>query len=224
MKATDAYPLTWPAGWRRIQESQRAAASFGRQEAVYRDDRGADGISRRVHAYNTKKRLSVADAIDRVLLALDRMGCSRDLVVVSTNVPVRLDGLPRSGAAEPKDPGAAVYWRVDYGRATRCMAIDRYTRVADNLAAIAGTLEAMRSIERYGGASILDRAFTGFQALAAPEQDWQVLELEGPPRSRADVMEAYRRLASKHHPDKGGDAATMARINSARDRLLEELA
>lgn len=48
------------------------------------------------------------------------------------------------------------------------MAIDQYYRVEENLAAIAATLDAMRAIERHGGAQILDRASTGFAALQAP--------------------------------------------------------
>jgi hypothetical protein len=101
------------------------------------------------------------------------------------------------------------------------MAIDRYERVADNLAAIAATLEAMRAIERHGGAEILDRAFTGFAALPAPEQPWQTLGLETSRPTRDQVEEAHRRLAMKHHPDRGGDHDAMARINAARDQLLE---
>ena len=103
------------------------------------------------------------------------------------------------------------------------MAIDCYTKVADNLAAIAATLEAMRAIERPGGAEILDRAFTGFVALPAPEQPWQVL---GVPMhaSMAEIETAYRRLAMQHHPDRGGDANAMARINAARDAMLERAA
>lgn len=31
----------------------------------------------------------------------------------------------------------------------------------------------------------------------------------------ADVIKAYRRLAIEHHPDKGGDVATMKKINAA---------
>jgi hypothetical protein len=31
--------------------------------------------------------------------------------VISTNVRMRLDGLPRSGEKESQDPGAAVYWQ-----------------------------------------------------------------------------------------------------------------
>ncbi|KVD37855.1 hypothetical protein WJ41_22830 [Burkholderia ubonensis] len=68
--------------------------------------------------------------------------------------------------------GVAVYWETRAG-ARRVMAIDQYTRVADNLAAVAATLDAMRAIERHGGARILERAFTGFAALAAAEKELQ---------------------------------------------------
>eukprot|EP00969_Alexandrium_andersonii_P349380 15430876-Alexandrium_andersonii.AAC.1 len=37
----------------------------------------------------------------------------------------------------------------------------------------------------------------------------------------AQMKAAYRRLAAQHHPDKGGDAATMQRLNEARDVLSE---
>src|SRR3984893_16238997 len=130
------------------------------------------------------------------------MGMNSDDILISTNVKLRLDGLPRSDQ-EPSDPGAAVYWQKK-GQSMRCMAIDRYDRVADNLAAIAATLEAMRAIERHGGAAILDRAFTGFKALAAPEQPFQVLGV-GANASKEEIERAYRLLATKHHPDRGGD-------------------
>jgi len=104
----------------------------------------------------------------------------------------------------------------------QCMAIDRYDRVADNLAAIAATLEAMRAIERHGGAEILDRAFTGFAALPQPETSWWVILGVAPNASCDEIEAAYRRLAMKHHPDRGGDPHEMARINAARDVGLQE--
>lgn len=192
-----SFPLSWPAGWRRLERWQRERARFSRFD----------------------QRLSVLDGITRVLGELARMGIDRDDVVISTNVPTRLDGLPKSNTAEPADPGVAVYWRS--GKGSRCMAIDRYDRVADNLAAIAATLDAMRAIERHGGAAILDRAFAGFAALPAPEQPWQVLGLQTSRPTREQVEDAFRRLAMKHHPDRGGDPAEMARINAARDELLK---
>ncbi|MGN5479481.1 hypothetical protein ACTMU2_29065 [Cupriavidus basilensis] len=103
--------------------------------------------------------LTVSDGVNRVLDELGRLGARPGSIIISTNVAVRLDGLPRSGQREPADPGAAVYWQ-DRSGAPRVMAIDQYRSVADNLAAIAATLEAMRAIERHGGAQILERAFT----------------------------------------------------------------
>lgn len=196
-----AYPLQWPPGWRRTSAHLRTRAQFRR----FGSSRGGD--------------LSVMAAIERVLYELRRMDVARDDIVISSNLPTRLDGFPRGDARDPSDPGVAVYWRK--GKATPCMAIDRYDRVADNLAAVAATLDAMRAIERHGGAAILERAFTGFLALPAPEQWFTILGV----RSSATVDEiehAYQRLASKHHPDRpGGNAGEMARINQARDRGLE---
>lgn len=215
-EAIEAYPLTWPAGWRRLEAHRRTRAAFSKKEPVYRDGQ---------RIFDRSTVLTTADSIARVQRELALMGAARETIVISTNVPTRIDGLPYSKARMPDDPGAAVYWRK--GKETRCMAIDRYDRVQDNLAAIAATLEAMRAIERHGGATILDRAFQGFTALPSPVQPWQVLGLSTSSPSRDQVEEAYRRLAMKHHPDRNQgneDAASqeMARINGARDLLLEE--
>jgi hypothetical protein len=191
-EAIEAYPLAWPPGWPRNKSHQRSRAKFS----------------------TSGRLLSVMDGIQRVLLELERLGVKRDDLVISTEIPTRLDGLPRSDRTVA-DPGVAVYWRK--GKDTRCMAIDRYDRVADNLAAIAATLEAMRAIERHGGAEILDRAFTGFVALPAPEQWWQVLGV-AENATGEEIDAAWRRLAARHHPDRGGDSAQMARINAARDQ------
>jgi hypothetical protein len=153
-----------------------------------------------------------------VLDSLERMGFSRT-VVISSNFELRQDGLPRSDQRAPADPGIAVYWGS--GKTARCMAVDQYDRVADNLAAIAATLEAMRAIERHGGASILDRASTGFVALAAPEQWFMILGVPAA-ASRSEIEQAYKRLAMKHHPDRRGDTEQMARINTARDDGLSQ--
>jgi hypothetical protein len=217
-----AYPLQWPAGWRRTESFRRERAKFSKGKSSW-EPNGTGGTN----WVSGKKELTVADGVARVLEELGRMNVSRDDVVISTNVPTRLDGLPRGDARVPQDPGAAVYWRKK--NETRCMAIDRYNRVQDNLAAIAATLEAMRAIERHGGASILDRAFQGFSALAAPEVWWQTLGLSGPNATREQIDHAYKRLVMQHHPDRGTDAdrdertERTARINRARDLGLAAL-
>lgn len=201
MSAPTRYPLAWAEGWKRMKSYQRKTATFSRHG----------------------KALTVFDGVQRVLDELERLGVHQDDVIVSTNLQTRLDGLPRSNQARPADPGVCVYWRKSPKEPMRCMAVDRYDEVQDNLAAVAATLEAMRSIERHGGAAILDRAFTGFAALPAPaagRRDWWVVlgvpETAGPVEIRA----AHRGLAQAHHPDRGGDAARMAEVNAARDAGL----
>ena len=200
MTTTPAYPLAWPAGWKRTAARERVRGRFSA---------GGGG-------------LTIARAIDRVRGELRKMARAED-VVISTDLELRRDGLPYSGQREPDDPGAAAYWRDRTG-ATRCMAIDRYSRVADNLAAIAATLDAMRAIERHGGAEILDRAFTGFTALPSPEtaRPWHVV-LGGNAHSPTEhVRELYRKARSANHPDKGGSAEIFAAIQNAWDQFCAE--
>lgn len=210
-----AYPLQWPAGWKRTPIDQRKRAQFKRITTEY----GQYGAHKRQHE------LTINDGVQRIFQELRALGVEPGDVVISSDLRVRNDGLPISGQATSKiDQGVAVYWRVD--KATRCMATDRYDRIADNLAALAATLEAMRAIERHGGATILDRAFTGFLALAAPAaQDLphQVLGVDEN-ATRQEIEYAYRRLAQQLHPDVGGSHEAMSRINTARDKMLGALA
>ena len=214
MSERKSYPLSWPEGWKRTQH--RNAAKFNKsREQKYNEQNQP--------IYAGKTRLSVADAVRRVLAELERMSIKDDDIIISTNVPLRLDGLPRSDQ-EPSDPGVAVYWQKKGQPAMRCMAIDRYTRVADNLAAVAATLDAMRAIERHGGAEILNRAFLGFAAL--PEkasQPWrEVLGIEGSASAQL-IEERFRALVQVHHPDKGGDRNKFEQIVQARDAARMEL-
>lgn len=210
----NAYPLQWPEAWPRTHQHYRVEARFGRSR---------QGSGR---TYVAPRKLSLNEGLERVLGELQRMDVDRQDVVVSTNVPTRLDGLPRSGLAEPADTGAAVYWEQRSGE-RRVMAIDIYDRVPDNLAAIAATLEALRSIERHGGAMILERAFTGFTALPAPGQGakrdwWVVLQVERT-CTREEAKQAYRKLAALYHPDRpGGSHDAMAELNAAQEQALQE--
>lgn len=230
-----AYPLHWPAGWKRTESAWRTRARFGKASKA----RAGGG-------WDHGRQLTIAEAVERVRRQLTTMNVRDDDLVISSNLELRLDGFPKSNQRDPSDPGIAVYWRD--GKDTRCMAIDRYDRVADNLAAVAATLDAMRAIERHGGAEILDRAFSGFTALPAPEvldPWWEVLGFptlaalqskaaddarragvgEGAVSDiqRSLVVDAYRRLRSQHHPDKpGGDAAAFRRVQAAYDQYQQE--
>lgn len=205
-----AYPLQWPAGWKRTEPNWRKRAKFGKR----RDSAYGGG-------YRSLGEVTIAEGVERIRAELQRMGISSDDLVISSNLELRLDGFPKSAQREPTDPGIAVYWR-DFSD-QRCMAIDRYDRVADNLAAVAATLEAMRAIERHGGAEILNRAFTGFAQLGHDRgrQWWDVLGVasDSPP----SVIEAhYLRRRSATHPDKGGDAAEFDAVQRAWESWQKE--
>ena len=211
----DKYPLTWPTGWKRTKEGARERARFNKK--TRRDGNALSGQS--TPTWLESGQVSIAEGTRRVLKALDMLGATGE-AIISSNLALRLDGLPKGSQGEPGDPGVAVYWQVrGQNRLTghKVMAIDRYDRVADNLAAIAATLEAMRAIERHGGGMILERVFTGFEALPAPN-DWRhVLGFphDGPMPSWEKVKDSYRNLAKKRHPDAGGTLAGMQELNGA---------
>jgi hypothetical protein len=211
-----AHPLQWPQGWPRTPAADRTSGRFNKKERQYYSLGGS---------WSQTKDLTIADATERVLKELRMMKIERDDCVISTNLALRLDGLPRSNQPEPADPGVAVYWTISKGE-TKVMAIDLYWRVADNLAAVAATLDAMRAIERHGGAQILDRAFTGFTALPNPEtpRDWRAtLGIKSDVRDFDAVKNIYRERASEYHPDRGGSDERMAELNAALKQARAEL-
>lgn len=209
----DAYPLAWPEGWPRARSRKRARFSTGTRE--YSQNGGGSWLR--------KSDLTISQATQRVLSELQTFGVPHGEAIVSTNLELRLDGLPRSGQAQPSDPGVAVYWRRP-GEAMKVMAIDLYDRVADNLAAVAATLNAMRAIERHGGAQILERAFTGFTALPAPKKWPHVFGIKpGQVVTRDDIDRLFREKARTAHPDVGGSNEAMAELSAARDAALKEI-
>lgn len=210
---TTGYPLSWPEGWPRSRSRKRAR--FTKGERQYSSQPGSG-------SWMSHRELTISDGTKRVLDELQTLGVPHGEAVISTNLELRLDGLPRSGQAAPADPGVAVYWRRP-GEAMKVMAIDIYDRVADNLAAVAATLNAMRAIERHGGAQILERAFTGFTALPPPKNWRAVLGVTGPATEEA-ITSAFRRKAIEAHPDRpGGSHDRMSELNAARDAAMKEV-
>lgn len=67
-----------------------------------------------------------------------------------------------------------------------------------------------------------DRDYFGYRP--PPQQPgtawWTTLGVN-PSDSVAVIKTAYRKLASKHHPDKGGDVKTMQKINAAYDAAMK---
>lgn len=210
---TQAYPLKWPDGWPRAKS--RKGGKFFVMGTRHSSDRSS--------SWKGQDPITMDEAMKRVRYELGKLGVdARDDAVVSTNLKLNLAGLPRGDQGEPGDPGVALYFQKK-GGPMRVMAIDAYTRVKDNLAAIAATLEAMRAIERHGGAQILERAFTGFTALpSSPMLALQKLGLKTG-ASAADINAAFRRLAADAHPDRGGDHAEMSALTEARDIAIKSI-
>lgn len=198
---TEAYPLHWPLGWRRTPPAQRKRASFGKS-------------TRTEHGWYRKDDLTVPQATERLRMELVRLGTSA--VVISTNVELNSYGEPRGGRRSPDDPGAAVYFQRN-GK-PYSLACDRWDRVADNIAAIAKHIEAMRGMERWG-VGTLDRIFEGFAALPAPgmvsKRHWRQVLGAPSPCSLELAERLYRQEARRAHPDNGGNHAAMAELNIA---------
>lgn len=182
----EAFPLHWPAGRPRIPAHRRENSRFD---------------------------VTLGAARDELFAEIGRLGARS--VVVSSNLSLRQDGKPYASQPRPDDPAVAAYFQYK-GRAM-CFACDRWTKVEDNMRAIAKTIDALRGIARWGTGDMLEAAFTGFTALPAPSEAKEWWEVLGVPRhaNQDEIKAAYRRLASEHHPDRGGDAARMAQINDA---------
>lgn len=187
---TESWPLHWPEGRARTPDYRREPSRF-----------------------NT----SFGIAVQEVLREVARLGGR--LPVISTNVPLRRDGLPLANAKRITDPGVAVYFT--YRDRQMCFACDRWTKVEDNIWAIAKTINAMRGIARWGTGDMLAAAFTGFTALPPSSKPWRTVL--GDVRTRDDAERRYRVLALRAHPDTGGSSAAMAELNAAIEAARKEL-
>lgn len=146
-------------------------------------------------------------------------------VVISSDLQLRLDGLPLTKQREPADPGVAVYWCTRTER--RVIACDVWTTTRENLRAIGLTVEALRQIERAGATQVLDRAYQGLAALppgptANPFGDYfasgwrQVFGFSPTETVTAEQLrQRYRRLVKARHPDLGGTTEQFRELESA---------
>jgi hypothetical protein len=205
------YPLSWPAGWKRTTSRQHG--KFNRKETDHH--RRPDGST---YTRQITRDLTVANAVARLQAELDRLGASD--AVISTNLRLRLDGLPRSDQGDPGDPGVALYFRLK--KQDRCLACDRYWRVADNIAAIAAHIEALRAIERYG-VGTLDQAFAGYAALPPAADAWWLIFNLPQSATLVQVEARFLELARAAHPDAGGSHNDMARLTAAREAARKAL-
>ena len=182
---TEAYPLYWPEGRKRTDAWKRTRSRF-----------------------NTGFGAAAKAAYDEV----GRLGGRG--TIVSTNVPLRRDGLPLASAKRVDDAGAAIYFT--YKDKQMCFACDRWDKVEDNIWAIAKTIEALRGIARWGTGDMLEAAFKGFAALPPPRSSaWHEVLDVSPDAPLSEIEVAYKRHAKNAHPDNGGSHDEMAKLNDA---------
>ncbi len=205
-ESVTAYPLCWPVGWQRTPQQDRAEARFSK------------GRRNRSGYYSGYARGASMTAARRSFFEeIDRLGATD--VVLSTNIELRRDGLPCANRRTPTDTGVAVYFNLD--GAQQCIPCDRWNRVADNLYAIAKTIEALRGIDRWGAKDMVSAAFTGFQAL--PEVGgtggsaswWVELGIDALERDPEAIRAAYKTRARATHPDTGGSDEEFHRVQEA---------
>jgi len=190
----EAYPLCWPASRARTKR---------------RDD--------------SRLRASFAAARNAIVREVRLLGGMS--LIVSTNIELRRDGLPYAATREPEDGGVAVYFA--YKQRQMCFACDRWRKVAANMQAIAKTIEALRGVARWGTGDMMEAAFTGFAALPAPGQEtrpWADVLGVSHSATRDEIESAYRRMRSKHHPDKGGKAEQFNAVQKAYELAMETTA
>jgi hypothetical protein len=189
VSGAQAFPLSWPTG---------IARTVSRKKSQFGDH-------------------SVVSAVKEIRRNISLLGAR--LPVVSSNIPLRMDGDPYSNPGRMQDPGVAVYFQLK-GK-PYCMPCDLWQSVEDNLWAVAKHIEAMRGMQRWGVGSI-EQQFAGFKALAASSKDawWDVLECRSD-ASREVIEAQYKTRARTAHPDVGGSHEAMALLNQARDQALQ---
>jgi hypothetical protein len=150
---------------------------------------------------------------------LERMGATD--VVISSNGELQRNGQFRAHQPRIANQGVAVYFTLN-GRPS-CIPCDRWKRLQDNVQAVRLMVGALRGLDRWGQVGVVSAAFAGFAALPAGGASgagwWDVLDVAAG-ASREEIDAAFRRLARRHHPDVGGDAATMRQVSAAYEKAI----
>lgn len=216
---TQAYPLQWPHGWPRTPPSERSSGHQFRQGKPFQSQWNSE-TQKYEDKYVGTKRATFAVARDKLYAELERLGAEQ--VIISTNHKPDVRGVPIESKRAVVDDGVAVYFR--YREKSMVMACDRFDNAAANMRSLGLAIDALRQLERHGGGTMMEKAFTGFEALPAPD-DWrQVLGLNrAGPISREDLLAKWRSKAKTSHPDVGGDPNEWHRLQRAYEQAMEAI-
>lgn len=180
------------------------------------------GYKRTSWQENSRFATTFAKARDQIVKELRLMG-AKD-VIISTNVPLRQDGLPYAAFKAVQDTGVAVYFTFEKTPMVFCC--DKWKKVEDNMQAICKTINSFRMMPEWGVSEMLKRAFTGFKTLPdvkSAKEWWEILGVSKN-ADKQTVISAYRNLAKVHHPDTGGSHHHFTEINEAYQQGLKQTA
>ena len=135
----------------------------------------------------------------------------KHIVILSDNTVILYPRTPRGSvtlaAQKPGDSWIKIAVHNDYGSAGQKQRVT-----------VTGIQEGPRGPQGQAGAA--RQPPRPAPTPAGPSGPYQILELE-PTASKAEVKKAYRRLALKHHPDKGGDPERFRDIQEAYDIIAK---
>lgn len=184
-------------------------------------------------AYASRRRAQFSSPYSKTLALLEReishLG-GRDVLIQTYHekADIRIDGWPRANARVPSSPGVIVTF-VKRGGQTLSFPCDRFMTWEDNLRAIALSLEALRTVDRYGVTKSAEQ-YRGFEALPRPTQHGpttksEAVEVLGRESGHgeafiefatpAELEAAIRDAQRATHPDKGGSAGRFEEVQQA---------
>lgn len=169
------------------------------------------------HRKKARFQVNFAKARDDLLIELERMKAVK--IIISSNIPLRQDGLPRADKTlinNLSDPGIAVYFNRK--NKAYCLSCDRWDNAKDNMRAIGLHIASIRAQERYGVASIAE----SFSPFLLPDKVgwWSILGITEN-ATKEEIKKAYRRLSLEFHPDRGGSDEQFQRIRKAYEEAMK---
>lgn len=117
-----------------------------------------------------KFKVGLTDACYGIIHELKLLGATKHMI--SSDLLPRKDSIPYANQANPDDPGVCVYFIMQ--NRTYAVACDRYLKVKDNMQALRLTIEALRSISRWGTSGMMQKSFLGYAVrLPPPAQTYE---------------------------------------------------
>jgi len=174
-------------------------------------------------------RASYATTLDELEKELNKLRAKDIVIQIALGFnDIRNDGWPRS-SARPTSPGVIVSCETSKGPLS--FPCDRFTDWEDNLRAIAKSLEALRTVDRYGvtrnneqykgwaqipqsaNATMSREDAARFIGITIGMPDGHIL------RDRQIFSDCYKSAARRLHPDTGGNHEAFVKLQAAKTVL-----